>query len=56
LQIESIKELAKKVAELKRRIPPHSVPPAMIQELDEREEEIEKARAREKEGSFANTA
>ena len=45
-----IRELEERIAELKRRIPPHSVPPAMLQELEELEEELDKAKEAEKEG------
>ena len=38
---ERIKELEKQIAELKSRWPAHSVPPAMVQQLDELEEELE---------------
>lgn len=44
-----IGELEERIVELKRRIPPHSVPPAMLQELEQREEGLEKAREAEKE-------
>ena len=44
---ESIKELEERIAELRRRIPPHSIPPAMLEELDELEGLLEKARERE---------
>ena len=47
---ESVRELEQKIAEIKRRIPSHSVPPSMIWELEELEEELEKAREAEKEG------
>jgi hypothetical protein len=47
---ERVIELELKIADLKRRIPPHSIPPAMLQELEELEEELEKAREAEKEG------
>ncbi|MEE8372287.1 MAG: histidine kinase [Dehalococcoidia bacterium] len=40
----TISELEEKIAEIKQRIPPHSVPPAMLQELDELEQELEQAR------------
>ncbi|MCK4242080.1 MAG: histidine kinase [Dehalococcoidia bacterium] len=50
MSAESVSEIEEKIAELKRRIPPHSVPPAMIEELDELEEKLEKAREAEKEG------
>jgi len=38
---ERIQELERQIAELKRRWPAHSVPPTMIQQLDELEEELE---------------
>jgi len=48
---ERIEELEKQIAELKRRWPAHSVPPTMLQQLDELEEalerELKKATARE---------
>ncbi len=40
----SIKELEEKIAELKRRVPPHSVPPSMLEELEELEGRLERAR------------
>jgi hypothetical protein len=43
-----IKEIEAKIAELKARWPPHSVPPAMWQQLEDLEAELEKA---EKAGS-----
>jgi hypothetical protein len=36
-----IKELEKQIADLERQWPAHSVPPAMLQRLDELEEELE---------------
>ena len=42
--IDRIKELEKKLADLKGRWPAHSVPPSMWQELEELEEELENAR------------
>jgi hypothetical protein len=47
MSTQSVRELESKIAELKRRIPPHSIPPAMLQELEELEEELEKAREKE---------
>ena len=41
-----IKNLERQIAELKSRWPAHSVPPAMIQRLDELEEELEQLRRR----------
>ena len=37
---ERIKELERQIAELKRRWPAHSVPPTMLQQLDELDEEL----------------
>ncbi len=37
---ERIKELEAQIEDLKARIPPHSVPPHLIQELEELEEEL----------------
>lgn len=39
-----VRELELKIAELRRRIPPHSIPPAMLQQLEELEDELEKAK------------
>jgi hypothetical protein len=39
---ERIRELEKQIAELKHRWPAHSVPPAMLQQLDNLEEELER--------------
>ncbi len=39
-----IEELEKQIAELRSRWPAHSVPPAMLQQLDELEEELDQAR------------
>jgi uncharacterized membrane protein len=44
MNTQRVKELEKKIAELRRRIPPHSIHPAMLQELEEIEEELERAR------------
>ena len=44
-----IRNLEERIAELRKRIPPHSVPPAMLQELDELEEQLEKAIEQERE-------
>jgi len=46
-----IQELEEKVADLKKRWPPHSVPAALLQELDDLEdelaEELDKVQGRE---------
>lgn len=44
---ENQEELERKIAEIRQRIPPHSVPPAMLEELDELEERLDRARRRE---------
>ena len=38
-----VQELEKKIAELKKRWPAHSVPPALMQELDDLEEQLAEA-------------
>ena len=40
---ERIQKLKEKIAELKKRWPAHSVPPALFQELDELEEALSEA-------------
>jgi hypothetical protein len=42
--IDRIKELEEKLADLKSRWPAHSVPPSMWQQMEELEEELEKAK------------
>ena len=44
MDIDRVKELEAKLADLKSRWPPHSVPPSMWHELEELEEELEKAK------------
>ena len=41
---ERIKELESQIAELESRWPAHSVPPTMVQQLEELEDELEKER------------
>lgn len=41
---DQIQKLEKQLADLKRRWPAHSVPPAMLQELDELEEALAQLR------------
>jgi hypothetical protein len=38
-----VAELERRIADLKARLPKHSVPPSMLIELDELEEELERA-------------
>jgi len=45
----NVREIEEKIAELERRMPPHSMPPAMLEELDKLEEQLERARQAEKE-------
>jgi len=44
MDIQRIKVIEEKIADLERRWPSHSVPPGMWQELEELEEELERAR------------
>ena len=47
---ERIKELEEKLADLKARWPAHSVPVSMWQQLEEMEDELDKARKEAGEG------
>jgi len=42
-----IAELERRIADLKARLPKHSVPPAMLQELEDLEEELARLRQEE---------
>ena len=44
---ERIAQLEKEIEEMKARLPKHSVPPAMIIELEDLEDELEMLKARE---------
>ena len=44
---KSVKEIEEAIAELKARWPAHSVPPHMWQQLEDLEEQLEKARLEE---------
>ncbi|MDY6916695.1 MAG: histidine kinase [Chloroflexota bacterium] len=44
---EKVREIEDKIADLKARWPPHSVPPSMWRQLEELEAELEEARRRE---------
>ena len=50
MSTEGIRDLEERIAELRRRIPPHSVPPSMLQELEELEEKLEQAEKQESNG------
>jgi hypothetical protein len=43
---ERIQELETEIAEVKARLPKHSIPPALIIELEDLEDELEMLRAR----------
>lgn len=49
-QNDRIKELEKQIEDLMRRWPAHSVKPAMVQQLDELEEELERELRKAEEG------
>lgn len=40
-------ELERRIAEIRRRIPPHSVRPAMLEELEELEELLDRVRRKQ---------
>ena len=42
---ERIRELENKICDLQMRLPAHSIPPRMIEELEDLEEELEAAKA-----------
>jgi hypothetical protein len=44
---DKVREIEEKIADLKARWPAHSVPPRMWMELEELEEELEKAQREE---------
>jgi hypothetical protein len=46
-----VTEIEEKIADLKARWPAHSVPPSMWQQLEELEDELEKAKRTEGAGS-----
>jgi hypothetical protein len=45
---DKIRDIEEKIADLKARWPAHSVPPSMWQQLEELEDELEKAKEAEK--------
>ncbi len=49
--IERIAQLEKEIDEIKARMPKHSVPPSLIIELEDLEDELEELRARESRGT-----
>ncbi len=44
---EKIRELEKKIDLMRDRIPPHSIPPSMLEELEDLEEELERMKKNE---------
>ena len=50
MSTDRIKEIEEKIADLKARWPAHSVHPSMVQELEELEDEMERARKAKKRG------
>jgi len=48
---DRVREIEEKIADLKARWPAHSVPPSMWQQLEELEDELEKAQKTEGSGS-----
>jgi len=44
-RVAKIRELEMRIADLEARLPAHSVPPAMIAELEDLEEELERLKA-----------
>jgi hypothetical protein len=46
MDVNRVKEIEDKIADLKARWPAHSVPPRMWQQLEELEEELEKEKKR----------
>jgi len=56
MDTERIKELEATIADLERRMPKHSVPPAMARELEDLEDELEEALAAEAGAAEAGAA
>jgi hypothetical protein len=50
---DQIEELERRLADLKARMPAHSIPPSMMMELDDLEEELAKARARDEKKEYS---
>jgi len=49
MSTDKVKETEEKIADLKARWPAHSVHPSMVQELEQLEDELEKAKEAAKE-------
>ena len=50
---DQIEELERRLADLKARMPAHSIPPSMMMELDDLEEELAKVRARDERKEYS---
>jgi L-lactate utilization protein LutB len=48
--VDRVEEIRKKIEDLKKRWPAHSVPPALVMELDELEAALEEALKERREG------
>jgi ubiquinone/menaquinone biosynthesis C-methylase UbiE len=48
VDIDRVKKLEEQIADLRDRLPVHSIPPSMIQELEELEDELERIKGKEK--------
>jgi hypothetical protein len=48
------RELERRLADLKARMPAHSIPPSMMIELDELEEQLDALKERRSEGHSSN--
>ena len=48
---ETVRRIEEKIADLKARWPAHSVPPSMWRQLEELEDELEKAKRAESRGA-----
>ena len=48
MENDSIKEIEEAIADLKARLPAHSIPPSMWQQLEELEEKLERAKREER--------
>jgi len=44
---DKVKEIEERLAALKKQWPAHSVPPAMLQQLDDLEDELEEAKKKQ---------
>ncbi|MEJ2759832.1 MAG: hypothetical protein P8046_15250 [Anaerolineales bacterium] len=52
---DRIAELTRQLEELRKRMPAHSIPPAMMAEMDDLEEQLSAEKARQHSGAKGNT-